>query len=1057
MTIMQSIRALSLDERQAQGLSVDPADLPATAAQEAERFVRWWERTCFPGDPRLFTRRLRSQGLNRSSVRSFLSTGRPVGPGGADDMPAWWDRWPLDHPDRAAAEDPSRPITFHVAFRSFVHRAWAQVDEAVDAAARVRPELTIDRDALRESFRDHLNDRLTLVAAQAFTTWLHVARLSRRLGAGDAVARFEKWVQDDLGDPAALRRLLAEYPVLARAFVSVAEGTTAAWSELVVRLAQDWPEFPDRLGAPLGGDSLVGVSAGMGDTHRGGRCVMSLEFASGWRVVYKPRPMVADAHFQDLVRWMGERGFEPALRTVAVLDRRDHGWMELLSNESCLDEAQVEAFYRRQGGLLLLLHLLDATDIHSENLIAAGEHPVPVDLETLFQARPSEPPGTPEPATVRIRVFHSLVLRTLMLPLPSAGTVGTLDVAGLTDVAGQKSSFRVPSWVDPNTDRMRLVHRQIDLQGDKNLPRLGDRVVLATGYADAIVAGFTAAYRLAMRHRDELAAEDGPLLAFRDDRIRYLVRPTIEYSLLLDGSYHPSCLKDAVQRDLVFDGLWRSTRANPYRERAIASERQDLWNEDVPYFSTTVAGRDLVDSRGHVIPDFLPESGLGRALTRLAGFSPADLERQVACIRGALATAVPRVTIPPMRVESEEEATPRELVEAASRVGERLLTLASREEGQAHWTGAVLVQGRMMWSPVGPDLYNGTAGIALFLAHLARATGRREFDDTARAAYLDTPNYLRSPALEPSIGAFAGVSGLLYTALHLSALWDDPAVADDALRALHRVARQVRRDTDMDLLDGSAGCILVMLRLARRFPESSALDIATACGHHLLRHAVRVDDALAWTSTWAGRPLLGLSHGSSGIAWALAELASDTGDRRFLNAARRALAYEQRHFDAGAGNWPDFRPEAVAAGPEAPRAAVAWCHGAPGVGLARLMTRGHGLDDAALDADVAVALETTSAYGFGSSHCLCHGDLGNAELLSLASEAYGDGAWRSRALRRAKAVLLDERQIGGWRCTARDLRETPGLMGGLAGIGYGLLRLANPSSVPSVLALEGPR
>lgn len=34
--------------------------------------------------------------------------------------------------------------------------------------------------------------------------------------------------------------------------------------------------------------------------------------------------------------------------------------------------------------------------------------------------------------------------------------------------------------------------------------------------------------------------------------------------------------------------------------------------------------------------------------------------------------------------------------------------------------------------------------------------------------------------------------------------------------------------------------------------------------------------------------------------------------------------------------------------------------------------------------------------------------------------------------------------------------ETPGLMTGLAGIGYGLLRLADPQNVPSVLLLELP-
>lgn len=1035
------------------GLSVSPTDLTPALVQKADRFVQWWERTYFPGDPRLFSRRLRSEGLTRRSVVPFVAAGWAGRPGDMGAAAEWYGRWPLDAPE-GTNDDDTKPLTFYVAFRPFVRRAWAPVEEAIDATRTACPDLVIDRDRMRACFDGHLNDRLTLVAAQGFTVRLHMARLSRRLGAGDAAARFERWVRADLGDPDALRRLLVDYPVLARAFVTVADASAAAWSELVARLAADWWEFPGTLGRPPDADRLVEVTAGLGDSHRGGRSVMSLEFASGWRVVYKPRPMSADAHFQDLVRWLGARGFEPSLRTVAVLDRGDHGWMESVTNGACESRAQVEAFYRREGGLLLLLHLLDATDIHSENLIASGEHPVPVDLETVFQARPQEAAGTPDPVAMRTRVFHNLVLRTLMLPLPMPGTVGTLDFAGLSDVRGQKTPFRVPDWADPNTDRMRLVYRQMDLDGDKNVPRLGDRVVPATEHAAAVVSGFADAYRLATAHREDLLAEDGPLMAFRDDHIRYLVRPTVEYSLLLNASYHPSCLQDAIHRDLVFDGLWRSAKPYPYRERAIASEREDLWNEDIPYFSTRVGGRDLVDSHGRVIPAFLPESGLERAVSRLEGFGQDDLDRQLACIRGSLATAAPVAAFPPMTVTTSREAAPAELVAAATRIGERLLQLAVREDGQAHWTGVIQLGGRMTWGPVGPDLYDGTAGIALFLAHLARVSGREEFAELARGAYGDMSNYLRSPEREPSVGAFVGASGVLYAALHLSSLWDDPSIADGALGVLDHVARRARKDTDMDLVDGAAGCILVMLRLARQFPESRALAIATACGHRLIRQAERVGDGLAWAPEWVSTPLLGLSHGTAGIAWALAELASATGDGRFLRAAGRALAYEHDHFDAVAGNWPDLRQEAPERGTTS---MAAWCHGAPGVGLARLVTRGHGLGDEGLDADVAVALVTTDAQGFGLSHCLCHGDLGNADLLLLAAEAYGAPAWRSQALRRAEAVLVDEGTVGRWRCGTLGGAETPGLMTGLAGIGYGFLRLADPAAVPSVLVLEGPR
>jgi class II lanthipeptide synthase len=42
----------------------------------------------------------------------------------------------------------------------------------------------------------------------------------------------------------------------------------------------------------------------------------------------------------------------------------------------------------------------------------------------------------------------------------------------------------------------------------------------------------------------------------------------------------------------------------------------------------------------------------------------------------------------------------------------------------------------------------------------------------------------------------------------------------------------------------------------------------------------------------------------------------------------------------------------------------------------------------------------------------------------------------------------------GWSCGLPLSSQTPGLMVGLAGLGYGLLRAADPGHVPSVLTLQ---
>ena len=105
--------------------------------------------------------------------------------------------------------------------------------------------------------------------------------------------------------------------------------------------------------------------------------------------------------------------------------------------------------------------------------------------------------------------------------------------------------------------------------------------------------------------------------------------------------------------------------------------------------------------------------------------------------------------------------------------------------------------------------------------------------------------------------------------------------------------------------------------------------------------------------------------------------------------------------------------------------------------------------------DAAVAVRTTLATGFGRGHCLCHGDLGNLEAVTLAAETLELPDLAARAAGLAGGILDGIERCGRLGGVAADA-EPLGLMVGTAGIGYGLLRLAAPREVPSVLRLEPP-
>ena len=1021
---------------------------------DAERLVRWWETTYFKARPELFARRLSASGLDRSSVVRLLAE-RNADPGAdgsvLDGIPCPLSPLPCPLPAAPAPPEGDRDLT--AAFVGVQAWAWSQVKVAAEAVERDVPDLTVDLGRLERMFTTELGHRLSAIGLQTLIFRLHRARKLGLRGATPA-DRFQEWARTELEAADGLAALVEEFPALGRALADTAAQMAAVWQETMSHLAADWAAVRDALGQPSGPDRLVGMVGGLGDTHNGGRTVIRLHFERGPDVIYKPRPMAVDAHFQELIGWIAARGLASPPRTVTVVDRSDHGWMEAVTAAPCRTAAEVESYFRRLGVLLLLLYVVDGTDMHSENLIAAGEHPVLVDLETLFQAGPAS--VSQDSSAIAGRGAPSRISSCRRSCFPRRRHPATRSTSA--DCRTWPDRWRPACRSSPGWRRTTYAFpaERFEMPGHDNVARFDGAAMRATDHVDAIVAGFVEAYELVVAHRTELTAPDGLLQRCRHDRVRHLFRETAHYALLLRASYHPSCLRDAVHRDFVFDALWLETIHKPHVERLIPSERLDLLAGDVPYFSASVGDCDVVDSRGRVLSGFLATSGLDHVLARVAAMGPADLTRQVACIRGSLGisgTAAPGLAPPPFEGRPDREASTEELLGAAVAVGERLADLAVVDGDRAHWAGPVpLATSGFKYTLIGADLYAGKAGIALFLAYLDRVTGGRRFRDLARAAFAAAADEFRTPELGASIGAFAGIPGLLYTGLHLASLWDDDEVLTATLPLLETVDAMVASDQDYDVLSGAAGCVLVMLRLAKRVPSSGALALAERCGKHLLAYAERQRQGVGWRTAGAsGPPLVGLSHGAGGVAWALQELAGATGDAAFAAGAEEALSYERSHFHLDRGNWADLRR----GDSDTPAFMWAWCHGAPGVAVSRLAMGGdHGGGGAE---EIAVALASTAAHGFGGAHTLCHGDLGNADMLLLHGERSGDPFWQGAARRRAHAVLEDRRRIGAWRCNAADMVESPSLMTGLAGIGYELLRLAHPQLVPSVLALEAPR
>ena len=960
-----------------------------------------------------------------------------------------------------------------------LRRGRARVREGAKALAERHASPPFDPETVADVLGVGLPPKLLWMMSRTLTLELNVARLRGELEGETPEQRFESFARR-LGERGTAIALLREYAVLARRLTCAVNKWVDASLEFLGRLCDDWGILLETFKHDEEPGSLVKVKGDAGDSHRGGRSVLVAEFASGFRVVYKPRSLAVDVHFQKLLDWLERRGAQP-LRRLKVVERGTHGWVEFVSARPCQNEDEVRRFYERQGAYLALLYALEATDFHFENLIAEGEHPVLVDLESLFQPRVMGADiKQPDVRLATQTAIHS-VLRVGLLPqrvLAKEGYEG-IDMSGLGAVAGQLAPERAVKLEGVGTDEMRVARERPELPEGLHRARLGAEPVSASDYGEEIVGGFAAMYRLLLREREDLLARGGPLARFAGDEVRVIVRDTYTYSLLLSESLHPDLLRDALDLERFFDRLWVGIENHPYRAKVIASERADLLNGDVPFFSTRPDSRDLFGNSAAPVADFFDETGLSRVRKRMRLLDEEDLARQVWFIRASLTTlsvdlnsaAWPGYEVTEPRSRADEER----LINAARAVGDRLASVALRGERDATWFGLDSVrETRLALRALDHNLYEGLPGVTLFLAHLGALTREESYTELARAAlttlrrqvernrsYVERgrPSVERAHSSVERVGAFDGWGGVIYALTHLGALWREPEMFEEAHEIVALLPGLVERDECFDIVGGSAGCIAALRSLHLCAPSAQVLAAARLCGERLIKSARAMRRGVGWmTPVPASKPPSGFSHGVAGIAWALLNLFSLTGDNRFRTTALAGIEYERSLFSPEQGNWLDQRDMGSLARRNARdgtrRSISAWCYGAPGIGLARLTTLAQS-DDAETRAEIEVALRNTLEQGFGQNHSLCHGDLGNIELLSEYVRVTRDARY-AREVARLSAVILESIEREGWLCGLPSGVESPGLMTGLAGIGYGLLRLAAPERIPSVLMLDPP-
>jgi type 2 lantibiotic biosynthesis protein LanM len=447
--------------------------------------------------------------------------------------------------------------------------------------------------------------------------------------------------------------LLADYRVLNRLMATTVDTWVTTTAEFLHRLAADQTDLaetfqqrkhltpsPLDVGGIKGGrpradhvalGPITALQPALSDPHHGGRTVWAVTFANGLQLIYKPRSLAPEQFYYDLITHLATQNLPLHLQPLPMLTRPDYGWVQRALPAPCPDEAGIKRYYQRAGLVLALFYLLQGTDGHHENLIAVGEQPIMVDLETLFH------PITTWGAAAKTTPYS--VMDTGLLPRQPLSAF-KLETSGLGGQSGQTNPWLQPMWQAINTDAMEVMKEMLPLAPAHNLPMYQGQAQSARRYVAEIEHGFTIMYRFWQQHQPELNA----WVAHRAHElpVRFLARPTEFYSALLHQSLQPKYLHDEATWRANFDWLTRRAHLLPLAvQPIIAAEQYALSQLDMPYFSAI--GMDLQADNGVIIHNCFQLSGFEAVMHRLNHLSETDLQQQLSLIRQALAISPPRL------------------------------------------------------------------------------------------------------------------------------------------------------------------------------------------------------------------------------------------------------------------------------------------------------------------------------------------------------------------------------------------------------------------------------
>lgn len=859
--------------------------------------------------------------------------------------------------------------------------------------------------------------------------------------------------------------IFEEFPVLARIVTEVLDDWLNSTIQLVDRIVNDKELLLSTFSFDV--DKISRVRANLGDRHKNGATVTILE-AGAQKIVYKPRAGFGEKLIASVCDLLPELSAYLPYNPV-ILERENYLWEEHVSAEDFSPD-RAPKIAKELGALNAILYFLMADDMHHENVQISREGVAVLDAECVLNVLRPIDFMTVDVENVGARVLADAAYTVGIVPQPvnSKDSGGNpLDISVIGYKPGGVIALNVPRLDKTPAGELTLVNGPAEFN-EKD--PISHRSSLLQCGAD-FIAGFKAASDTLICHRHEILQLIDSL---PEIFVRVLPRPTMIYSKILLESYHPTFMRDAALRDACLCKLLPRFYGRSYRNSLISSEMDALRNARIPYTELDLKRNELrIEKRDiPVCDDFL-----GRLYSHIEKIDEDEVARQCCYLDMAFASSVLKSSLSPdgqafcdpvelMRVcdaEYKDSADLQGRLEALIMEGiARTKSFMIRSHGEVGFaTMNALTRDCWAMGPAGMDLYNGLAGVHLMFERICGTSFGDECQDLYHeimstclrfgdAVSLDDAS-IKKNVESLNVGFFDQLSGIAISQyLSLSNAKQHSRALASLKRTISMLAEMVAHDNNYDVISGSAGAIFLACMVFNE--ENDFLD-DVALRNRLVKRSIdrlldtveQTGDGAFWPTTDNPSGLTGLSHGSVGIAAALALGSTEAGYRveDCVKAVSAALTWERAHFDDVTG-WADLRGEVQDGDPS--ESLQAWCHGSGGAYIARRIIRDKMstfftndelmILDSEMHYSVAkLSVKIRDMLVSGASDCLCHGTVGNLLVLQRAVKT---GEYNAGEFNSLLSAVLTRAECEGWRLGGLPGLQSASFMMGTPGIVWGL-------------------